>query len=250
MDNTLLINLSHQLARQQQMDVVANNLANMSTGSYKREQMQFEEYIQPSRPSEWQKGPQSLDFVQSLGTIRDLSEGALRQTGNTFDLAIGGNGYFAIQTANGVRYTRNGHFSLNNQGQIVTENGDLVLSDAGPLTIANEDGNVVIGQDGTVSGDQGQIGRLRVVQFANERQLAKEGDTYYNAGNQLPVQAETNYKVEQGMLEDSNINPISEMTSMIKVMRSYQTVSNLMDTRMSLRSTAISKLGTFSSSNS
>lgn len=247
MDNALLVSLSHQLARQRSMDVIANNLANMNTGAYRREEMKFEEYVHPSKPSEWQKGQQGIDFVIPAGTLRDLSEGSIEPTGNTFDLAIGGKGYFVIQTAQGERYTRNGHFTLNADGQIVTESGEPVLGDGGPLTIANEDGDITIGQDGTVGGEQGQIGRLRVVQFANERQLEKIGDTYY-ATNQEPVDA-TDYKLEQGMLERSNVEPITEMTNMINVTRTYQAMSNLISMQESLKRTAISKLsGTSSSS--
>lgn len=246
MDNTLLVSLSHQIASQRTMDVIANNLANMNTSAYKREEMKFDEYVHQSRPSQWQKGPQSIDFVVNPGTIRDLSEGSIEQTGNTLDVAINGNGYFAVQTARGERYTRNGHFTLNAENQIVTEAGDPLLGDGGPLTIAQEDGNVTIGADGVVSGDQGQIGKLQVVRFNNERQMRKEGDTYLST-TEVATPADGGYTLKQGMLEKANIEPVTQMTDMINVMRSYEAVSNLINAQESMKRNAVSKLASIPS---
>lgn len=246
MDNTLLVSLSHQIASQRTMDVIANNLANMNTSAYKREELKFDEYVHQSRPSQWQKGPQSIDFVVTPGTIRDLSEGSIEQTGNTLDVAINGNGYFAVQTPRGERYTRNGHFSLNAEGQIVTEAGDPLLGDGGPLTIAQEDGNVTIGADGVVSGDQGQIGKFQVVRFNNERQMRKEGDTYLST-TEVATPADGGFTLKQGMLEKANIEPVTQMTDMINVMRSYEAVSNLINAQQSMKRNAVSKLASIPS---
>jgi flagellar basal-body rod protein FlgF len=247
MDNTLLVSLSHQLAAQQSLDVIANNLANMNTPAYRREEMKFEEYLQSGRPAAGQKGVQTTRFVNQAGTMRDTSEGRIEATGNTFDLAINGNGYFAVQTARGERYTRNGHFTLDGEGQIVTESGDPVLSDGGPVTIANDDGDITISADGTVSGDQGQIAKLRVVQFANERALKPQGGSYY-AATETPTDAEGGYKLAQGMIERSNVEPVTEISRMIDVMRSYQAVSNLISAQENLQLKAISRLGSTASS--
>ena len=139
MDNSLLISLSHQIASYRSMDVIANNLANVSTPAYQREEPTFQEYVVNVRPAEGQAGSQALSFVQDAGVVRDLSEGHLNTTNAPFDMAIHGKGYFVVQTPGGDRYTRNGHFTLNDGGQLVTSNGDAVHLFRLPLTITMSD---------------------------------------------------------------------------------------------------------------
>lgn len=241
MDNTLLISLSHQLASARSMDVIANNLANVSTPAFQREEPTFQEYVVNADPVEGQLGPQQLSFVQDKGLVRDLSEGRMDTTGAPFDLAIHGKGYFVVQTAAGDRYTRNGHFTLDNSGQIVTSNGDPVLGDGGAITITPDDGDVHIAADGTVSGKNGQIGRLRIVDFANPRLLSKEGSTLFST-TQTPATAD-DFKVQSGMLEASNVQPVIEISHMIEVMRAYQAVANLTQNQEDLMRETIDKLG-------
>ncbi len=241
MDNTLLISLSHQIASYRSMDVIANNIANVSTPAFQREEPTFQEYIVNVAPAEGQVGTQSLSFVQDTGLVRDLSEGRLTTTGAPFDMAIHGNGYFVVQTANGDRYTRDGHFTLNESGQIVTSNGDTVQGDGGPITITPDDGDVHIAADGTVSGKTGQIGRMRVVDFQNPRLLVKEGASLY-ATDQSPVTAD-NFKLQSGMLETSNVEPVIEIAHMIEVMRAYQATATLTQSQEDLMRQAIDKLG-------
>ncbi|MGZ5937407.1 MAG: flagellar basal-body rod protein FlgF [Rhizomicrobium sp.] len=241
MDSTLLISLSHQLASSRSMDVIANNLANVSTPAFQREEPTFQEYVVNVQPVEGQSGPQQLSFVQDTGLVRDLSEGRMDTTSAPFDLAIHGKGFFVVQTANGDRYTRNGHFSLDSSGQIVTSNGDPVQGDGGPITITPDDGEVHIAADGTVSGKTGQIGRVRVVDFANPRLLSKQGASLYST-DQSPVTAD-NFKLQSGMLEASNVQPVIEISHMIEVMRAYQATASLTQTQEDLMREAIDKLG-------
>ena len=242
MDNASLVSLSYQLAAYRSMDVIANNLANVSTPGFKRESVKFEEMIQRVQPGEDQKGPQTTSFVRDAGVSRDLSGGRLEQTGSPYDLAINGNGYFAIQTAGGERYTRNGHFTLNADGTMVTEQGDPVLGDGGPVTVTVDDGDVSFGPDGTISGKQGQMGKLRIVQFANERGLTKRGASLYST-SQTPTPA-TDATITQGMLESSNVQPVIEISRMIEVMRSYEATATLDKSSEDMKRQAIEKLGT------
>ncbi len=241
MDNSLLVSLSQQLAAYRSMDVIANNLANISTPAFKRESVKFEEFVQQVQPSEEQSGPQTVSFVQDTGIMRDLTEGRLETTGAPFDLAINGKGYFVVQTSAGDRYTRNGHLSLNADGNLVTDSGDPVLGDGGPITITNEDGDVHIAADGTVSGLNGQIGKLRMVDFANDRALTKEGASLYST-SQNPTAVEGS-QITQGMLEASNVEPVIEISHMIDVMRAYQATSTLTQSQEDLKRQAIDKLG-------
>jgi flagellar basal-body rod protein FlgF len=242
MDNMSLVSLSYQLAAFRSMDVIANNMANVSTPGFKRESVKFEELVQHVRPAEDQKSPQTLSFVRDAGISRDISGGSYQKTGAPFDLAINGTGYFVVQTAAGERYTRNGHFTLNADGIIVTEQGDPLLGDGGPVTVTIDDGDVSFGPDGTISGKQGQMGKLRVVTFANERALNKQGASLYST-SQSAVPA-TDTTVTQGMLESSNVQPIIEMSRMIEMMRSYEATATLAKSADDLKRQAIAKLGT------
>lgn len=224
------------------MDVIANNLANVSTPGFKREAAKFEEFVTQVVPSEGQTAPQTISFVKDAGIMRDLAQGNVETTGAPFDVAINGQGYFAIQTPQGERYTRDGHFTLDASGQIVNSDGNPVLGDGGAITITPDDGNVQIGADGTISGKSGQIGKLRVVDFANDRALVKEGSSLYST-TQTPNTA-SGVAVRQGMLEGSNVQPVIEISHMIEVMRSYEATATLTTSQEDLMRQAIDKLGT------
>jgi flagellar basal-body rod protein FlgF len=245
MDNTVLISLSHQLAAYRSMDVIANNLANAQTPAFKREAVKFEEAVSRVASGDGQSGQQSVSFVEDKGVVRDLTEGQLNKTGAPFDLAIHGDGYFVVRTANGDRYTRNGHFTLDPQGRIVTSAGDQLQGEGGPITITPDDGDVHIAQDGTVTGKQGQLGKVRLVNFDDERALVKQGASLYNT-DQPPIPVEKPH-IEQGMLENSNVEPVVEISHMIEVMRAYQASANLTQTGDDLKRQAITKLGSMPS---
>lgn len=241
MDNALLVGLSQQLAAYRSMDAIANNIANLSTPGFRREEPTFQEYVAQLAPAEGENGTQSVSFVQDTGMARDMSEGPLHATDAPFDVAIHGKGYFVVQTANGERYTRNGHFSLDTEGQIVTDDGDAVQGDGGAVTISPDDGQIHIGADGTLSGKNGQIGKLRIVAFANEPALTKEGASLFSA-QETPITA-TDFKLTQGMLEGSNVQPVVEISHMIDVMRAYQATATLSQSQEDLMRQAIDKLG-------
>ena len=247
MDNSLLVSLSQQLASFRAMDVIANNLANVSTPGFKREAAKFEEYVAHVRPAEGQTGVQSVSFVKDAGILRDLSQGNVEHTGATFDLAINGKGYFAIQTPQGERYTRDGHFTLDNNGQIVTSAGQPLLGDGGAITITPDDSDVQFGPDGTISstvnGRGNQVGKLRIVGFPNERLLQKEGANLYSAPPSQVHVAAPDASVAQGMLEGSNVAPVIEISHMIEVMRAYEATASLTSSQEELLRNAIDKLG-------
>ena len=241
MDATLLVGLSQQLASYRSMDVIANNIANVSTPAFKRESVQFEEYVTQLPADESTGQPQTISFVKDKGVVRDLAEGKLERTNAPFDVAISGQGYFVVQTANGNRYTRNGHFSLDSQGTLVTDDGNQVQGDGGPITVTQDDGEVHIAADGTVSGVKGQIGKLQLVTFPDETQLEKQGSSLYST-TQTPTPATGT--LVQGMMEASNVEPVVEIAHMIEVMRAYQATANLSQGLEDLVRQAIDKLGT------
>jgi len=245
MDNSLLVSLSHQLAAYRSMDVIANNIANASTPGFKRETAKFEEYVTYVRPSETQTGPQALSFVKDAGIVRDIGQGELSSTGATLDFAINGKGFFAVQTPQGMRYTRDGHFTLNQDGQLVTSDGNAVQGDGGNITITPDDGTVSVGPDGTISsilnGASNQIGKLRVVTFPNERAMTKEGANLYSTTQTAATSTEST--VVQRMLEGSNVKPVIEISHMVEVMRAYEMTATMTNSQEQLMRQAIDKLG-------
>lgn len=245
MDNSLLVSLSQQLAAYRAMDVIANNIANASTPGFKRETAKFEEYVTHVRPSETQQGPQALSFVKDAGVVRDLGQGEMTSTGASLDFAINGKGFFAVQTPNGMRYTRDGHFSLNQDGQLVTSDGYAVQGDGGNITITPDDGNVSVGPDGTISsilnGASNQIGKLQVMSFPNERAMIKQGANLYSTTQAATPSTEST--VAQRMLEGSNVKPVIEISHMVEVMRAYQMTATLSSSQEQLMRQAIDKLG-------
>ena len=242
MENSFLVGLSQQMATNRAMEVVANNLANLSTPAFKRESVQFEEYMVPVPATEAEGGgTTNVAFVLDRGVARDLSEGRFDPTGATLDLAIAGNGYFVVQTPDGERYTRNGHFSLNDQGQIVTDDGYQVQSDGGPVTLQPQDGDLKVASDGTLSTNLQLLGKLRVVEFSNERAMKKTGASLYEAAGQTAT-ASTTARVRQGMMEKSNVEPMIEISRMIEIMRAYQASADLTKSGEELLKQAIEKL--------
>jgi len=242
-ENSFLVGLSQQMATNRAMEVVANNLANLSTPAFKRESVQFEEYMVPVQATEAEGGgTTNVAFVLDRGIARDLSEGRFDPTGGTLDMAIAGNGYFVVQTPDGERYTRNGHFSLNDQGQLVTDDGYQVQSDGGTVTLQPQDGDLKVASDGTMSTSLQLLGKLKVVEFANERGLKKSGASLFDSAGQTAT-ASTTARVRQGMMEKSNVEPMIEISRMIEIMRAYQTSSDLTKSGEDLLKQAIEKLG-------
>lgn len=240
METPIYIALSRQMTLRQQMDVVANNIANASTPGFKAEMMLMTEVELPA-----ERGTE-LSYVQDFATARDFTAGPLRATGNDLDLAIQGNGFFAVQTPDGVRYTRVGRFQLDANGTLVTSQGYPVLAGGGPVTINPDDGPVHVAEDGSIStdraigGQQQQVaGKLDLVDFADRDTLKPAPDNLFVAEGQ-PIAATG--KIAQGMLEDSNVRPILEMTNLIQVTRNYQAMQRFMDSEHERQRRAISSI--------
>src|SRR5215471_6740166 len=134
MQNALLVGLSRQMSLQREMEVVANNIANIDTNGFKADFALFEEYLMPgARDGNFRVADSPVSFVRQRGTLIDLNQGPLQRTGNPLDVAINGNGFLVINTPQGERYTRNGALQVNQQGELVTSEGYQVLSDGGPI---------------------------------------------------------------------------------------------------------------------
>lgn len=243
MENALLIGLSRQMSLQRELDVVANNVANINTPGFKAEAVIFEEYLMPgARHDDFKGRDRRLSYVQDRATWHDMGQGPVKQTGNPLDVALGSDQFLVVQTPRGERYTRNGAMQINAQGQLVTAEGYPVLGDGGPVQFQTEDREITIARDGTVSVPQGARGRLRVVNFADAQQLRKDGMSTFAAPANAQPQAPLNIQINQGTIEESNVRGVVEMSRMIEVSRSYTQIASLLQQQSDLRKSAVERL--------
>ena len=242
MENAQLIGLSRQIALQRQMDVVANNIANINTTGFKSEQLLFEEYLMPvAKDRDFPTLDQPLSYTEDWTTIHDMAGGALVQTDNPLDVALDGEGFLAVETPQGERYTKSGSLAIDGTGTLVDLNGNAVLGNGGPIQFAAGETDIMIGEDGSISSSAGQKGRLRIVEFADPQATEREGSNLWSGTD--PIDA-TATRVLQGSIEKSNVNGVGEMTEMIRVQRAYESVASLISKQDDQRRTAIQKLGT------
>ncbi|HLO76352.1 MAG TPA: flagellar basal-body rod protein FlgF [Magnetospirillum sp.] len=227
MENTSYIALSRQNALWRQMDVIANNMANANTPAYKGEHMMFREFLVDTRSSNRATGTK-LSFVQDMGMLRDTREGPLTKTDNPLDIGIHGDGYFQIETEAGMRYTRAGHFRLDESGMLVNTQGFAVMDrQDNPIIFAPNEKQIEIAGDGTVSTENGVVASLKLVRFANEQNLRKAGDGLYETTDEAEVIQRP--QVVQGMMEESNVQPVLEITKMTEMLRQYQSAQMMID---------------------
>jgi flagellar basal-body rod protein FlgF/flagellar basal-body rod protein FlgG len=220
MDSGYYAAVTGLVAKMDALDVAASNLANVSTAGYKSQK----EFYKSLTASLNGTVPASTlnrainDYGVLGGTVVGLDNGALQKTGNELDLAVEGAGFFAVQTAAGVRYTRNGNFRVDSKGHLISSTGDPVLGEAGPITLTS--GEVSISPDGTISQNGGVLARLKVLDLA-AGPLTPEGNSLYSVpkGSEKPV---TDPHIRQGMIEASNIDPVNGTVQLIMVQRNAQ----------------------------
>src|SRR5580692_9517016 len=248
MENTLLVGLSRQTTLERQLDVVANNIANVNTTGYKADNSLFEEYLgSGAHEDNFVGSDRRVSYVQDRGTFRDFTQGAADQTKNPLDIAIDGSAFLLVQTPAGERYTRDGGLQLNNQGQLVTAAGNPVLGTGGPIVFQPTDHDINVTPDGTITVVEGSgrtdsiRGKLRLVNFSDAQKLLKEGLNLYTAGEGAP-QPDTKSQVRQGFIEKSNVNAVGEMSRMMEITRAYTSMSNLLQQQSDLHKTAIQAL--------
>ena len=246
MDNTTNIALSRLAAESRAVDITANNIANASTPGYQAERLVFADWLVAQRGTDAPRGGQNLIFTQDRATYRDQSQGSFSHTGNPLDLAIGGQGYFTVQTANGVRLTRAGRFAPDATGAITDSAGNTLLGSTGqPLKLGSTDRDISVAADGTISaktaaGQNSQIGKIAIVAPADPYALTAEGNRLFRAnGPTAPVSAP---KLSQGAIEDSNVQPVSEITRLIAQERDFQMVTKFVEAEGERKQAAIAKL--------
>ena len=226
------------VSRTQALDTIANNLANASTVGYRAQHNQFSSVLAAASGAPGSDLNRAMNNYGILsGTTLDESQGALQKTGNDLDLAIQGSGFFVVQTKGGPMYTRDGSFQVSAKGQLTTASGDLVMGDKG--TISMPPGTVSISPDGTISSNGAVAGKLKLVSFPAGTVLTSAGETYYSAPTNSGTTA-TDSSVKQGMLESSNVNPVTSMVELITAQRSAE----MMQRELSMYSSEMDKTAT------
>ena len=245
-------------------DTIANNLANANTSGYKRDDAINREFapmlIRRINDGKMQNDVTSIKGFSLGGTApvvgtlglgsyigeiaTDHTQGGFQTTGNPLDLAIAGDGYFAVQTPQGVRYTRDGNFYKSARGQLQTVNGQAVLDNQGrPITIPANTTQVTIGDKGQILADNPPVATLQFVQFGPDRRaLLKQGNSLYYPQAGAQPQAATG-SIQQGMLENSNTNVVSEMVELINNYRIYEAGSKAVTTQDTMLDKSVNEVG-------
>ncbi|MFP5520153.1 MAG: flagellar basal-body rod protein FlgF [Bdellovibrionia bacterium] len=259
--------LSGAIAQSAKMDTIANNMANVNTPAFKRDTQLFQEYVTahekepPVTPIprdvasiesfyDMQGGDKA--YVDLRGTFTDFSQGSLKHTGNKFDVALDGKGFFEVMTPNGVRLTRAGNFTLDGNGQLVTKDGYPVLlagaADADPASRvirAEGGGDFNVSDQGDISVGGEPLGRFSVVNVLNPDSLIKQGQNLYNFKANMAPELETIAvpSMKQGFVEGSNVNIVQEMTDMIQTQRVFESTQKAISAYDSMSDKAVNVVG-------
>jgi flagellar basal-body rod protein FlgF len=275
----LWVPLSGAIAQQKNVETIANNVANANTPGFKKDQVVFKEYLaaleKPEqqgvdlpqkewKPEDFYRSYNAEDsFVKVDGTYTIHEQGQLTPTGNYFDNALSGPGFIEVLTPNGVRYSRKGAFSINNEGKLVTDQGFLVLSKDSP-PIATSDGklnlatppdsraiNVGAGKfsislDGEIYNGNNKVGNLSLVEFNDVHALKKEGSSLFINQDQMNVKiGELKTSIHQGFIEQSNVNAVSEMSNLINANRNFESIQRVIKTYDNMSSKAVNEISKF-----
>ena len=242
MENSIYLGLSRQMALRTDMDIIANNVANMNTPGFRGQNLIFQEYLDTHRRTGEVGADDPLSFVVDDGQYQVTDPGPVRVTGNPLDISVNGPGFIGIQGPGGkVAYTRAGNFQLSPDGTLMTPAGYPVASQGGGgITIPQGSSEIKIDGRGVVSNQDGQLGQIMLVEFENIQQLNPLGNNLYTTD--AAVKNADNSVVAQGQLEGSNIKPVIEMTRMIDTLRSFQSVQNVLQAENERLRTAIQRL--------
>ncbi len=214
--------LSGAVAQMQRLDVISNNLANIDTVGFKQDRLRFESLLKGAVV----KGGRGIDLVRVADSSPDLSQGTLRSTGNSLDVAIDGEGYLRVEGPQGVLYTRQGSLQLDGEGFLRTASGLKVLGESGPLSLP--DAEVLIDEEGRIFHEGSEVGRLSLY-LPGAGRLEKRGEGTFALSGGEAVEAE-GARLLQGSQELSNVNPLREMAHLMETLRAFEAYQKMMKT--------------------
>jgi flagellar basal-body rod protein FlgF len=220
--SSIYIAASGAEARLRQLELVANNLANVNTDGYKADRTTFETFYESAltgQNGERTQGPSGGVYVSTSGAAFDRSSGPVQQTGAPLDVAIEGNGYFVIKTEQGERYSRSGSFTIDAQGQLVSAHGNPVLGKGGPINVSGSNPHILA--NGDVVADDETVGTLRVVKFGAGRALFKHGNGLFASRQGAKPRDVEELALSERSVEGSNVQPIAEMAYLVVLQRAF-----------------------------
>lgn len=242
MDSPSYIVLSRLSSQQRASALTAHNLANADTPGFRASRPVFAEFVQQQGRVAGPAGGRGVGYTWDRASWRDTAPGAVQRTGNPLDVAITGEGFFAVETERGERFTRAGRFALGADGRLVDGEGQAVLGqDSRPIAISPGDTRIEILGDGSIRSENGALGRLRVVRFADEQALRAEGDRHFAAEGQDPQEVDRPGLV-QGAVEGSNVQSIVEMTRMMAELREFQMATQFLEREGERQQSAVDRL--------
>ena len=242
MDLPSTIATSRLIAQQNAIDVIAANIANANTPGFRTGRVQFSDWLSVQTGTATPPGGKTVAYTQDRALWREQQAGSLSHTGNPFDLALAGDGYFTVATPKGPRLTRDGRFGLLPDGTLADASANAVLDTTGqPIQIPPNDTAITIAGDGTISGATGQLGKIGVVRPNDPMQLQAEGGTLFTlrAGGTTAVASPG---IVQGTIEGSNVQPVLEVTRMMSTMREFQLTTQMVQAEQDRQQNAIDKL--------
>jgi flagellar basal-body rod protein FlgF len=240
MDSTMLLGLQTQRILQRRLDITANNLANVNTTGFKADALVVEEARTPDTFAD--AAPRDIRYARDITVARDLTQGAITLTGNPLDLAMEGESFFIVRGPNGPVYTRDGAFTLDGAGQLVTRDGRPVLSQEGsPIVLDPQGEQPTIDRSGVVRVAGVEAGRVGMASFQRPGALEKIGDNLWDAAGQTPLAGTGS--IIQGALEESNVTAVTELTNLIQITRAYESAARVVRGADDLRQRTIERLG-------
>ncbi|MDL2216549.1 flagellar basal-body rod protein FlgF [Desulfovibrio sp. OttesenSCG-928-M14] len=256
MQNSMYSALFGALSNEHRMNSIANNLANVNTTGYKRDMLSFRDtfkmyahdHIMEAqvhlRSEKLFPEPMHMSRTRIAYAKTDFDQGSLKITGAPFDLAISGDGFFKVQTPQGEFYTRNGHFRLTAEGQLITEQGFPVLGDGSEITVPAGVKHFTIAESGEIYADGALVGQISLVDVDNRLNLEKLGGNMYRPRPGTTVEEiEAEGYMAQGFLEVSNVNPVYEMVNMIEAQRQFEAYAKVMQTTDTIDKEVTTKVG-------
>lgn len=267
--------LSGQIAQQRKVETIANNIANANTAGFKKDELAFKEHLTALTKGadivdlprkEWKpddfyrsQGAENA-FVRVDGSYTNFEQGSMQPTNNPLDLALFGKGFFEVSTPSGVRYTRKGNFALNQNGELVTEQGFKLLAAIEPNTANNPEDNAItnrtikipagskvsITREGNIFGANGLIGKISVVEFNDMQALRKQGQSLFiNNATENIKRENVATAVNQGFIEGSNVNAVKEMSELINAHRHFENIQKAINTYDSISSKIVNDIADF-----
>ena len=241
MQTPSMVALSRLVAQQRAVEVASTNIANSGTAGFRTERVLFSDWIARQSGDNIPTGGRTISYVQDRATYRDQQHGTIEHTGNPLDLALSGDGYFTVQTAQGTRLTRAGRFALMSDGTIADADNNALLDTNGQkLRVSVADTRLTVTADGTLSSENGQLGRIAVVTPKDPSRMQAEGGRLFRAdAGTTPTEKAG---VTQGAVEGSNVQPVVEITRMMADLREFQFATQFVQAESDRQQSAIDKL--------